>query len=175
MNRPNKAPAYDHIYQVSCSRRSRAICGRSSSLPFGKNLMKTLLIYLFTCSGVACFAAEPAKTKLLFPAVVTCFMEKIDSRSSCSTVMTKVPEPEPRLRWSSGMTCGWSGRVSELHWEFLGSESGADVYQVSRRFPADAPQSMTVTKTIRFTGSRVVVFEDQYQVIVFDPAKSSAK
>jgi hypothetical protein len=102
-------------------------------------------------------------------------MEKVDSLSSCSTTMAKVPEPDSKARWSSGMTCGWPGQVSELHWEFLGSEGGADVYQISRRFPADAPQSATTTKTIRFAGKRVVVFEDKYQVIVFDPTKGPSK
>ncbi len=69
------------------------------------------------------------------------------------------------------MTCGSPGQVSELHWEFLGSENGADVYRISRRFPADGRQSETVTKKIKFTGKRTIVFEDQYQVIVIDPAK----
>lgn len=137
--------------------------------------MKKLLILAFTCFGLACFGAEPAKTKPLFSAAVTCFMEKIDSPSSCSTTVTNAPEPDPKARGSSGMTCGWPGQVSELHWEFLGSEGGADVYQISRRFPADAPQSVTATKAIRFAGKRVIVFEDKYQVIVFDPAKGTAK
>jgi hypothetical protein len=73
------------------------------------------------------------------------------------------------------MTCGSSGQVSELKWEFLGSEAGADVYQISRRFPADAPRSSTTTKTIRFAGKRLVVFEDEYQVVVIEPPKGTTK
>lgn len=138
--------------------------------------MKTLLLSLFTFLGLACSAVEPtAKTKPSFPVAVTCFMGKIDSRSSCSSVMTAVPEPDPKSRWSSGMTCGWPTQVSELHWEFLGSDGGADVYQITRRFPADAPRSETVTKKIKFEGKRIVVFEDQYQVVVLDPAKETKK
>ena len=138
--------------------------------------MKTLLLSLFTLLALACSAAEPApKTKPLFPVTVTCFMGKIDSRSSCSSVMTTVPEPDPGSRWSSGMTCGRPTQVSELRWEFLGSDGGADVYQITRRFPADAPQSETITKKIKFEGRRIVVFEDQYQVVVLDPAKEAKK
>ncbi len=89
--------------------------------------------------------------------------------------MTKVPELDSKGNWSSGLTCGWPGQVSELRWEFLGSDGGADVYQITRRFPADAPHSETVTKKIKFEGKRIVVLEDQYQVVVLDPAKEAKK
>ncbi len=138
--------------------------------------MKTFLLSFSTFLASVCSAAEPApKTKPLFPVVVTCFMGQIDSLSSCTSVMTKMPELDPKNRWSSEMTCGWPTHVSELRWEFIGSDGGADVYEITRRFPADAPQSETVTKKVKFEGKRIVVFEDQYQVVVLDPAKGAKK
>lgn len=126
--------------------------------------------FLLTCFTLVGGAAEPApQSRPLFPATVTCFMAKIDSGSSCSSTMTKVPEPDPRSRWSSGMTCGWPGQVSELRWEFLGSEGGTDVYQITRRFPADAEKSETVTQTIKYAGKRLIVFADNYHVVVVAP------
>ena len=68
------------------------------------------------------------------------------------------------------MICGWPGQVSELHWEFLSSAGGVDAYRFTRRFPVDAPRTETVTKQIKFAGKRIVIFEDQYQVVVIDSA-----
>lgn len=134
--------------------------------------MKTLLSSLLLCSVLVCTASEPSKPKPLFGAVVTCFIGKADSQSSCTTI---VKPQESAIARSGGMTCGLPGQVSELKWKFVGSESGVDIYEISRRFPADAPQSVTTTKTIRFSGKRVIAFEDQHQVIVFDPPNTATK
>ena len=130
--------------------------------------MKLLSLFLFMCLALVCGAAEPApKTKPLFPAAVTCFIGKIDSRSSC----TASAGSEAEGSWSTGLTCGSVGQVSELHWEFLGAEGGTDVYQFTRRFPVDAPMTETVTKKILFSGKRLILFEDKHQVVVIDPPK----
>ena len=130
--------------------------------------MKTLALFLFMCLAMVCAAAEPApETKPLFPAAVTCFNGKIDLSSSGTVSVGSVAEGS----WSTGMTCGSPGQVSELHWEFLGSEGGADIYQFTRRFPADAEPSETVTKKIKFAGKRLTIFEDSYQVVVIGPPK----
>lgn len=137
--------------------------------------MKTLRLFLFMCLILVCSAAEPApQTKPLFSAEVTCFLGQIGSRSKC-TARSTLPGPNSKSRWSSAMTCGSGGRVSEIHWEFLGSEDGADVYEVARRFQTDAQKSETVTKKIRFSGKRLIIFEDSYQVVVIDPATVSKK
>ena len=117
--------------------------------------------------------SEPApKTTPLFPAAVTCFNGKIDLATSCGMTWSDGPEPDPKSRvLSRGLTCGSAGQVSEIKWEFLGSEGGADVYQFTRRFPADAPTSETVTKEIRFLGKRLIIFEDRYQVVVIELPK----
>lgn len=131
--------------------------------------MKPLTLVVFACLVPACAAAGPAPKKgPLFLAEVTCFLGKIDSRSKC-TARSDLPEPKPKSRWSSAMTCGSAGQASETCWDYLGSEDGADIYEVTRRFPADAQTSETVTKKIRFAGKRLIIFEDSHQVVVIDP------
>ena len=132
--------------------------------------MKTLSLFLFMGLAIVGIAAESTpKTKPLFPATITCFIGKIDSRSSCRMALPNVTEPGSKSLWSSAMTCGSVGQVSEISWEFLGSEGGTDIYQFTRRFPVDAPMPETVTKQIRFHGKRRIVFEDSYQIVVIEP------
>ena len=64
------------------------------------------------------------------------------------------------------MTCGLPGKVSEVEWRFLQRKGNVDVYEFSRRFPADKAESKTENKTVGFRGARVIVFEDTFQVIV---------
>ena len=133
--------------------------------------MKTLPLFLFMCLALVGVAAEPApQTKPLFPATVTCFNGKIDLGTSCWMTWSDGPAPDPKSRvLSRGLTCGSAGQVSEISWEFLGSENGADLYQFTRHFPVDSPTSETVTKQIRFRGKRLIIFEDKYQVVVIQP------
>ena len=71
---------------------------------------------------------------------------------------------------SFAMRCGKRGHVSKLEWTYLGSKDGSDYYRMTRRFPADSRDATTEAKTVRFSGQRVVVFRDAYQVVVMDPA-----
>lgn len=64
------------------------------------------------------------------------------------------------------MTCGFPGKVSEIAWSFVERRDGKDVFNFTRRFPIETPETATATKQISFGGERVTVFEDKFQVIV---------
>ncbi|MDE3100373.1 MAG: hypothetical protein KGJ88_12955 [Verrucomicrobiota bacterium] len=118
----------------------------------------------------SCLAAD-TQPQPRYVAVVTCFNGKLDSGSFCSATPTQEPQQDSELRVSRGLTCGWPGKVSELHWEFVGQKGQADVYRITRRFPSDMTDAVTTTNTVLFTGNRVTVFKDKYQVIVMEPPK----
>jgi len=46
-----------------------------------------------------------------------------------------------------------------------------DFAAISRRFPSDTAAAGTTSKTVAFSDSRVVVFEDKAQVVVIEPTK----
>ena len=116
-------------------------------------------------------AETPALSGPRYVAAVTCFNGKLDSGSSCSTKPTQEPAPDPKVKVSRGMTCGFAGKVSELQWEYVGQRGAADLYRIARRFPSDTPSARTATNTIAFTGKRVTVFEDADQVVVMETPK----
>jgi hypothetical protein len=119
--------------------------------------------------AVACLAAgSPPKSKPHLKAVVTCFNGKLDSGSYCSVACF---QPDGTLHRTGKMTCGWSGRVSEVEWSFVETRGTNDVYRFARRFPSDTPSAASTSKLIEFGGSRVTVFEDQQQVIVMEGPK----
>ena len=116
-------------------------------------------------------AETPALSGPRYVAVVTCFNGKVDSGSSCSTKPTQEPAPDPKVKVSRGMTCGFPGKVSDLQWEYVGQRGAADLYRIARRFPSDTPNARTTTNTIAFTGKRIKVFEDADQVVVMETPK----
>ena len=116
-------------------------------------------------------AETPALSGPRYVAALTCFNGKLDSGSSCSTKPTQEPAPDPKIKISRSMTCGFAGKVSELQWEYVGQRGAADLYQIARRFPSDMPSSRTTTNTVAFTGKPVTVFEDAHQVIVMETPK----
>jgi len=72
--------------------------------------------------------------------------------------------------------CGHPGAVSDVSGKFLGSNSDGDVYQFTRRFPADAvnPADIkTTTRTVTYAGKRLMLFEDDVQQIVIYPPTES--
>jgi len=73
------------------------------------------------------------------------------------------------------MTCGYPGKVSELHWQFVGHRKTATFTVLRARFPADTPNAKTTTNTVQFAGSRITIFEDKYQVIVMEMPKKNIK
>jgi hypothetical protein len=132
----------------------------------------TSIVAIALALTVSCLAADTlTPTQPRYVAVVTCFNGKLDSGSSCSVTPSQEPQPDPKLQVTRGMTCGWPGKVSELRWEFIGRRDQADVYRIIRRFPSDTPNAVTTTNTVSFTGARVTVFEDNYQVIVMEAPK----
>lgn len=137
--------------------------------------MKKQLSLLLVLFAFGSRAADPVpKVTSVYAAAVTCFNGKIDDATWCSAHVGKVLAPTAGSRLSGGLTCGHPGKVSEIHWEFQGSEGNADIYQFTRRFPADAGTSETVTKKIRFEGKRLIIFEDRFQVIVIEPDLTAA-
>ena len=121
------------------------------------------------------WAAAAGETNVAprYVAGVTCFNGKVDSGSSCSAHPTQDPKNEANWKISRELTCGFPGKVSEIHWRFVGYQGQADVYQVSRRFPSDTERASTATNLVLYFGRRVAVFEDRDQVIVMEPPKKA--
>jgi hypothetical protein len=67
------------------------------------------------------------------------------------------------------MTCGFPGRVSEIEWSFIERREAGDVYRFTRRFPLNTADVSTTTKDVEFNDGRVIVFEDEFQVVVIEP------
>jgi len=59
--------------------------------------------------------------------------------------------------------------MSEIEWSFVERRNDKDVYRFVRRFPSDTAAVSTTSKTVEFSDSRVVVFEDKVQAIVIEP------
>jgi hypothetical protein len=121
-------------------------------------ILAVMLGACFTCS------AEPAASPTN-KAVVICFNGKMDSGISCSGTLNSTGK----------MTSGLRGKVSEIEWRFLRRKGNADVYAFTRLFPADKAESKTEHKTVEFSGDRVTVFEDTFQVIVIQGPKAKEK
>jgi len=113
-------------------------------------------------------ATPAASGKLLprFKASITCFNGKVDSKSSCSGTNF---QPDGTLHATGKMTCGFPGRVSEIEWSFIERREAGDVYRFTRRFPLDTADISTTTKDVEFNDGRVIVFEDEFQVVVIEP------
>jgi hypothetical protein len=135
------------------------------------HVMKLTLLSLIAVP-LAClhlFAADaPAKASPRFKARVVCFNGKLDSGSSCAGNNF---QPDGKVHPTGKMTCGFPGKVSEIEWSFVEQRGPADVYKFTRRFPSDTSAVNTTTKTVEFSDSRVIVFEDKFQVIVLEPPK----
>lgn len=134
--------------------------------------MKTTFLSLLTVwfSCVHLIAVDvPAKSSPRFKALVTCFNGKLDSGSSCSAPCF---QPDGTLHPKGGpLKCGYPGQVSTVEWAFVERRGNKDVYRFTRLFPADTATPTTTSKTVEFSDSRVVVFEDKFQVIVMEPPK----
>lgn len=129
-----------------------------------KTLIHFLTALLLYSHGIA--ADTPANSLPRYPFQVTCFNGKLDKSSSCT-----VSCPQPESAEKGGLSCGVPNQVSKLEWSFIERRGDKDVYQISRRFPSDSPTASTISKNIEFHNSRIIVFEDEFQVIVMDPFK----
>ena len=101
-----------------------------------------------------------------FKALITCFNGKLESGSSCSGENFQA---DGTIHPQGKMTCGHPGKVSEIEWAFVEQRGGKDAYRFTRRFSADRDATSTTTKIVEFSDSRIVVFEDAFQVIVIGP------
>jgi preprotein translocase subunit SecD len=59
--------------------------------------------------------------------------------------------------------------VSEIEWQFVQRQGDKDVYRFTRRFPVDGLPTTVKSNGVEFAGARVVVFQDQWQVVVMEP------
>jgi hypothetical protein len=112
-------------------------------------------------------AAEAKIKSARFKARVVCFVGKLDSPTYCASTWFF---GEGTSNSKCTKTCGHPGEVSEITWSFVERRGTNDIYRFTRRFPLDTASASTTTKTVAFSTSRVVVFEDQFQAIVIEPA-----
>ncbi len=132
--------------------------------------MKKLLFITYMVSAALLNAGE--KNQLIALIELTCFNGKIDSSSKCSTSIDLGDNIKP-LKASSGLTCGYKGRVSKISWEWKSDEESVLVF--TRIFPADSEKPTISKKEITFKGNRVIVFEDEHQVITIGPKTAEAE
>lgn len=126
--------------------------------------MKQLLLITFMVSAAILNAGE--KGELITLIELTCFNGKIDSGSKCSTTIDLGDNIKP-LKAISGLTCGYKGRVSKIIWEWKSDEES--VLVLTRIFPVDSAKPTISRKEIIFKGKRIIVFEDEHQVITIGP------
>ena len=62
---------------------------------------------------------------------------------------------------------GHPGAVSEVEWKYLRTTDAGDEYEVTRRFPVDAPTPGVETKTVVYSGKPLTVFQDNVQRVLF--------
>ena len=130
----------------------------------GSSRVKLPELVIPSAQGPALAAASPR-----FKARITCFNGKVDSGSSCSTTTF---QPDGTLHTKGGpLKCGYPGRLSEIEWAFVERRGANDVYRFTRRFPYETADVSTTRKEVEFSDSRVVVFEDKFQVVVMEPPK----
>lgn len=134
-------------------------------------MKRFLVIVAFAIALANSSSAAETNVEPRFAVAVTCFNGKVDSKSFCSATATPEAKHEGKVEVDHGLTCGLPGKVSEIHWRFVGHQGPSDVYLVSRRFPADKPGTVPVTNSVIYFGKRVSVFLDSDQVIVMEPPK----
>ena len=132
-----------------------------------KTTLLSLVTVLLTCSHLVA-ADAPAKGSPRFKARVACFNGKLDSGSSCASTCF---QPDGALQAKGTMSCGFPGQVSEIEWSFVERRNDKDIYRFTRRFPADTEAATTTSKSVEFSDSRVVIFEDKFQAVVIEPPK----
>lgn len=107
-------------------------------------------------------------TRSQYAACVTCYIGKIGSSSNCSVNICEPSEKTNNVELTQKLSCGHPNEVSDIEWNFIEHEDGKDLYSFKRTFPANKNESTTSSKIVSFDGSQVVIFQDEYQVIVID-------
>lgn len=123
----------------------------------------SLIVFPLICFQLVA-ADAPDKAAPRFKARFACFNGKLDSG-------TTTFQPDGALHGRGKMTCGFPGQVSEIEWSFVERRGTNDIYRFTRRFPSDTAAASTTSKSINFSDSRVVVFEDKFQAVVIEPPK----
>jgi hypothetical protein len=152
------------------------IDGKISSAPVVRDGLKGDVVVIagsFTAAEAAALAErlnEAArslpKAGPRFKARIVCFNGKINSGSSCATFNF---QPDGALQTTNDLTCGFPGHVSKIECAFVEQRGGKDAYRFTRHFPADMAAPNISIKTIEFSYTRTVVFEDEHQVVVIEP------
>jgi hypothetical protein len=114
-------------------------------------------------------AAENDGMDTLFQ--LTCFNGKIDSDSKGS-IITKIRKDGTHEAMSGGLTCGYPGLVSKITWKWNKDKESTFVF--TRVFPLDSDTPKISTKEITYEGKRVIIFDDEHQVITIGPEESKA-
>ena len=134
--------------------------------------LKATYIALFASLvfGAVCVAGDVSTNRATprFKARVVCFNGKIDSDNLCAATNF---QPDGTVHSTGKLTCGPPGKVSEIEWSFLERKGDQDVYRFTRRFPADTGATSTTAKNVKFSKTRVIVFQDKFQVVVIEPPK----
>lgn len=131
-----------------------------------KKTMKLQIILLTLLSITSVHANEKNELEGLFQ--LTCFNGKIDSRSKCSTIIKLNRDISPD-RLKGGLTCGYPDLTSEIKWEYHRKAEKKLHLRLERVFPLGSLTPLREMKDVTYEGERIVIFEDEHQVIVLEP------
>ena len=103
-----------------------------------------------------------------FAACVTCYIGEIGSRSNCSTIIAQPNQKTAHVEIQHKLSCGHPDEVSDIEWKLIEHKDGKDLYSFKRTFPVNKDESTTTSTVVSFDGNQVIIFQDEYQVIVMD-------
>jgi len=136
-------------------------CGEPST-PAGTAIRSSSLL---SAGDAARVAATPAKHA---PVAVFINNRKFGDSNGCISIFTAPPETQIKY----GSTCGHVGAVSKLTWECLHTDEEGDHYHFERAFPYNEPNQETTSKQVLYTGTELLLFEDEFQKIMMRPASA---
>lgn len=113
-------------------------------------------------------SGSPKQSKPRFKSVVE--LEK--DPTSCGLAISVINfQSDGFISPSGEMTYGLTGQATTVTWEFVEARGASDVSRFTRRPASDTATSSGESKLIEFSGSRVVVFEDNQQFVVMNPPR----
>ena len=65
--------------------------------------------------------------------------------------------------------CGHPGHFSDVTWRLLRTARKGDVYQMTRKYPSDSAAPKTDTKEVTYSGTPLILWQDDYQRIILRP------
>ena len=137
-----------------------------------KQLVIVMAIFVLAVSG--CSKREPESkdsdiSRPRYAARLICYLREIGAGSNCSAEIY-VPKDTNVVVSDQKLSCGHPGKVSEITWKFVACEGAKDVYSFERLFPKDTSESTLSSQVVAFEGKPVVIFKDEYQKVVIEPA-----